>query len=72
MIRSTVRTARRSRLCERCGNAIVTGERYREAVASPHHDDLGNPTWWRLAECESCAATCGRPLDQAALSGSSD
>jgi hypothetical protein len=65
MIRSTQRTANRPHRCERCGRIIVVGERYREAVASPHHDDLGNPTWWRLAECTQCAATCGRPIEAA-------
>lgn len=62
MIRRTVRTARRSRICDGCGNAIVTGEQYVEYVASPDHDDLGNTSWWRLTDCAECSVRRGRPI----------
>lgn len=59
MQRTTVRTSARWRRCE-CGAVIVTGERYLEHVISPHHDDIGNTTWWRMAECVACAYSKGR------------
>ena len=59
MIRTTVRTSRRQRMCG-CGTVIRPGDRYLEHVASPNHDVLGNAGWWRLAECMSCAERYGR------------
>lgn len=64
MIRSTVRVAAKRHRCDRCGRSILVGERHREAVASPQHDDLGNVGWWRLRECSHCAVSCGRPVTQ--------
>jgi hypothetical protein len=59
VIRTTSRTARKRRACD-CGHSIVPGEPYLEHVASPHHQDLGNEHWWRLAECQACATRHGR------------
>lgn len=55
MKRTTVRKARKTHYCSRCHGRIEPGTRYLEHVASPHHDDLGNEGWWRLAECIPCA-----------------
>lgn len=60
MVRNTVRRARRARRCSLCSARIPAGARYLESWASPHHDDLGNPSWWRLDECSACARVCGR------------
>ncbi|SDZ57249.1 hypothetical protein SAMN05216215_110715 [Saccharopolyspora shandongensis] len=63
MIRSTVRTARKSRGCDACWpirRTIKPGERYLECVASPDHGDLGNTGWWRMSECAGCAHRYGR------------
>lgn len=62
MIRSTPRTSRRFRRCDRCTAGIMPGERYLSLVASPDHGDLGNQQWWRGTECAECAALCGRPI----------
>lgn len=59
MISARCRRSRKQRRCG-CGKRIEKGDRYLEQVASPHHDDLGNPHWWRLAECEDCARRYGR------------
>ena len=60
MIRNTARTSLKHRRCERCRGPIAPGDAYLSSVASPHHNDLGNPTWWRLVECRPCAESCGR------------
>lgn len=60
MTRVTVRTARKPRRCTSCFNVIEPKARYLEHVASPHHDDLNNTSWWRSTECESCARRYGR------------
>lgn len=54
MIRRTLRTARKPRTCA-CGERVYPGDPYWECVASPDHGDLGNTSWWRLAECTKCA-----------------
>lgn len=62
MIRRTVRTSRLHRHCDGCRALIRPGERYVECVASPHHDDLANPMWWRLDDCAECSARRGKPI----------
>lgn len=59
MTRTTTRRARKRFRCG-CGATIRPGDRYLEHVASPHHDDLCNPHWWRVQECASCAERYGR------------
>jgi hypothetical protein len=59
MIRVTRRRARRPHRCA-CGTTIEPGAVYLEHVASPHHQDLENSRWWRLAECAGCATRYGR------------
>ena len=58
MIRKTWHRSRLHRRCD-CGAWIKPGDYYLSCVASPHHDDLGNPHWWRLFECEGCATKRG-------------
>lgn len=61
MIRSTPhRRSRRVRRCTTCTGRIPAGSPYLELVASPNHEDLGNQSWWRLAECKPCAVAMGR------------
>jgi hypothetical protein len=62
MTRTTPRKARRLRRCDGCKGQIIPGSRYLEHVASPDHEDLGNVTWWRLAECGECAERYGRAI----------
>lgn len=64
--RTTVRRSRRHRRCDGCKGPIEPGERYAEHVAAPDPHDLGNVTWWRLAECSECCARYGRPIEPAA------
>jgi hypothetical protein len=68
VIRTTPRTAASIKRCD-CGRAILPGDRYLEAVASPHHDDLGNPSWWRITECAECAHRHGHSVAATAGSG---
>jgi hypothetical protein len=35
----------------------MVGDQYLEHVISPDHDDVGNTTWWRDAECRACAVS---------------
>ena len=55
MIRTTRHRARRARRCDNCRSWITAGAVYLTHVASPNHDDLGNPGWWRMSECATCA-----------------
>lgn len=59
-MRVTCHTSRRFRRCERCSGPIEKGDRYLAMVASPHHDDVGNLGWLRLAECADCARRLNR------------
>lgn len=61
MTRATWRTARSHHRCE-CGRLINATDRYIEHVASPHHGEIGNTTWWRLYECADCAQRHGRAV----------
>jgi hypothetical protein len=65
VIATQSRTARKPHTCSRCHTQIQPGTRYLAAAASPNHDDLGNEGWWRIAECATCAKTCGRPVTEA-------
>lgn len=60
MTRTTLRTARKPRLCDSCLRWIKTGDLYLEHVASPNHEDLGNTRWRRSPECAACATRYGR------------
>lgn len=61
--RTTMRRSRRHRRCDGCKGPIEPGERYAEHVAAPDpYGELGNTTWWRLAECSHCCARYGRPI----------
>lgn len=60
MVRTTNRQSYRFRICDSCKGSIKVGDRYLEHVASPEHEDLGNPRWWRSRECEECARRYGR------------
>jgi hypothetical protein len=66
MIKTVVRTARKTHICCRCGRGIKVGEKYASHVASPNDNDLGNVGWWRETECAACCAMCGRPIGVAA------
>lgn len=51
--------ARKEHTCDYCvaGFAvgrIKPGDTYYVHTAAPDHDDLGNPNWWHLKECEPC------------------
>ncbi len=62
LMRTTHRTSRRHRRCDGCKALITPGERYLEHVAAPDpFGELGNVSWWRLAECSNCAERYGRP-----------
>lgn len=67
MIHTTVRTARRTHICSRCGGRIKVGQRYASHVASPNDNEVnsGNPRWWRIAECATCCEICKRPIEEA-------
>jgi predicted RNA-binding Zn-ribbon protein involved in translation (DUF1610 family) len=60
MMRSTARVARKPRRCTDCRRQITSGETYLHHVASPNDPELGNETWWRMAECSTCATRDGR------------
>lgn len=60
MNRITTRRAIKTHKCGPCHRDIEPGEVYLENVISPEHDDLGNPGWWRMAECAGCATRYGR------------
>lgn len=60
MNRTTRRVARKVHRCSRGCDPIQPGDVYLEHVCSPDHDDLGNTTWWRVAECAPCARQVGR------------
>lgn len=62
MIRTTVRTARKSHQCGGCLGRVKRGERYRDGAVSPNHGDIGNLRWERIVECGGCAERYGRPL----------
>jgi len=67
MNRTTLRTSARHRRCA-CGTHIFVGDQYLEHVISPDHEDIGNSTWWRSAECRACAVRYGRwPVDNGAV-----
>jgi hypothetical protein len=60
VIASVARRSRRHRRCDSCERwCIDAGTVYVSSVASPHHDDLGNPKWWRLDDCQECAMRHG-------------
>ena len=54
MIRSTFPRSRKLRYCDDCRERIKPGTIYRNVVASPDHDDLGNGGWWRASICREC------------------
>lgn len=65
--RSTPRRSRRHRRCDGCKGEIQPGDRYMEHVAAPDPmGELGNVSWWRLAECAPCCERSGRPIPEAA------
>jgi hypothetical protein len=65
VIRETMRTARKWRPCSSCGHGIDVGAVYREVVASPDHEGITGPHWWRLAECFACSDRYGHlPADR--------
>ena len=68
MIRREVRRAQKQYRCDSAISAqcrrILPGDRYYLSVASPHHDDLGNESWWPLRSCRACAEIYGVTWDE--------
>jgi predicted RNA-binding Zn-ribbon protein involved in translation (DUF1610 family) len=68
VIRTNLRTSRKSRRCEGCLRWIHPPDQYLEHVAAPDHGELGNTTWWRSPECRECAVRYDRwPIPNGAV-----